>query len=63
MDLAKVLLQLHEELDRLDAAILSLELLQQEGHRRGRPPKLLVDLKAEPKSGATPRSKARRKPE
>lgn len=41
MDLSKVLAQLREELANLDAAILSLERLQQEGPRRGRPPKAL----------------------
>jgi hypothetical protein len=44
MDLYKVLAQLHEELDRLNAAILSLERLQQEGRRRGRPPKVVSEL-------------------
>jgi len=39
MDLAKVLMQLHEELANLDAAIESLERLQSEGRRRGRPPR------------------------
>lgn len=39
MDLTKVLAQLHVELVNLNAAILSLERLQQEGPRRGRPPK------------------------
>ncbi len=35
MDLAKVLQQLHEELENLDAAIVSLERLQEAGkHRR-----------------------------
>ena len=46
MDLTKVLAQLREELANLDAAILSLERLQHEGRRRGRPPKALVNLKA-----------------
>jgi hypothetical protein len=46
MDLTKVLAQLREELENLDAAILSLEHLQQEGRRRGRPPKALSQLKA-----------------
>jgi len=41
MDLSKVLAQLRVELENLDAAILSLELLQHEGKRRGRPPKAL----------------------
>jgi uncharacterized membrane protein YccC len=44
MDLKKVLAQLREELQNLDAAILSLERLQQEGPRRGRPPKILSNL-------------------
>jgi hypothetical protein len=45
MDLNKVLAQLREELENLDTAILSLERLQQEGHRRrGRPPKALSHL-------------------
>jgi hypothetical protein len=44
MDLYKVLSQLYEELDRLNAAILSLERLQQEGRRRGRPPKVVSEL-------------------
>jgi hypothetical protein len=39
MDLSKVLAQLRAELQNLDAAILSLERLQHEGRRRGRPPK------------------------
>jgi hypothetical protein len=45
MDLAKVLRQLHEELENLDAAILSLERLQESGRRRGRPPALLAELR------------------
>jgi hypothetical protein len=32
-------------LENLDAAILSLERLQQEGRRRGRPPKALLQSK------------------
>lgn len=35
MDLAKVLHQLHEELDNLNAAISSLERLQEAGKLRG----------------------------
>jgi hypothetical protein len=41
MDLARILAQLREELENLDAAILSLERLRQEGRRRGRPPKTM----------------------
>ena len=44
MDLSKVLAQLRQELQNLDAAILSLERLQQEGSRRGRPPKALSEV-------------------
>jgi hypothetical protein len=44
MDLSKVLAQLREELENLDAAILSLERLQHDGPRRGRPPKVLSNL-------------------
>ncbi len=44
MDLQKVLADLREELANLDAAIGSLERLQQEGRRRGRPPKALSQL-------------------
>jgi len=43
MDLYKVLAQLREQLDYLNAAILSLERLQQEGSRPGRPPKVLAE--------------------
>ncbi len=46
MDLAKVLQELHEELENLNAAILSLERLEESGRRRGRPPALLAELKA-----------------
>jgi len=42
MDLTKVLASLHEELDSLNAAIATLEQLQQGGRRRGRPPMLVL---------------------
>ena len=45
MDLTKVLAQLREELANLDAAIFSLERLQQEGRRRGRPPKAATQFR------------------
>ena len=44
MDLSRILAKLREELENLDAAILSLERLQQESPRRGRPPKALSQL-------------------
>jgi hypothetical protein len=42
MDLDKVLAQLRAELENLEAAIASLERLQTDAPRRGRPPKLLA---------------------
>jgi hypothetical protein len=45
MDLSKVLGELRRELERLDAAILSLERLGEEGPKRGRPPKLLAGIR------------------
>ena len=59
MDLARVLAQLHEELDNLNAAILSLERLQESGRRRGRPPALLAELKAANRPGAKRKTDAR----
>ena len=46
MDLAKVLAQLHAELQNLDAAIASLERIQQGKGRRGRPPEWLVKTRS-----------------
>ena len=60
MDLAKILRQLHEELANLDAAIISLEKLQESGRRRGRPPAWLSDVNLE--NPAKPRRKPRRQP-
>jgi len=51
MDLAKVLAQLHAELDNINAAILSLESLQREGARRGRPPKVLAEIRRKIRTG------------
>ena len=45
MDLSKVLEQLRRELVHLDAAIASLERLQEKAVRRGRPPRMLVELR------------------
>jgi len=54
MDLDKVLVQLRAELENRDAAIVSLERLQTEGPRRGRPPKLPAAAR---KTGAIAASK------
>jgi len=53
MDLAKVLHQLHEELENLNAAILSLERLQETNTLRAQQPEWLEEM--------TPPPKARRK--
>lgn len=45
MDISKVLEELRRELEHLDAAILSLERLQEKVVKRGRPPKLLSQLR------------------
>ena len=63
MDLPKVLRDLHEELANLNAAIASLERLQEAGKHRGRPAEWLADVnpsgrvsrrrKSEPKGTGT----------
>jgi hypothetical protein len=45
MDLTKVLAQLRQELEHVDAAILSLERLQAKVTRRGRPTRSLLELR------------------
>ena len=56
MDLSKVLEQLRKELAHLDAAILSLERLQAKAARRGRPPKVLAELRKAPPQRSPPRA-------
>jgi hypothetical protein len=58
MDLTKVLEQLRRELVHLDAAILSLERLQAKVTRRGRPPRVLAELRKA--HASSPRSAGRR---
>ena len=57
MNLSKVLEQLRRELVHLDAAIVSLERLQAKVGRRGRPPRVLAELR---KARATPKPASRR---
>ena len=45
MDVVTVLIELREELHVLNAAIASLERLQAKAVRRGRPPRMLVELR------------------
>ena len=62
MDLKRVLAELRLELQRLDAAILSMERLTEKGKRRGRPPKLLADLRnTQPEEGHGVQAEGRRK--
>lgn len=52
MDLTKVLAQLHAELENLDAAIASLERIQQGSRRRGRPPLWISKTRTKERDGA-----------
>jgi hypothetical protein len=61
MDIGKVLAQLHQELANLNAAILSLERLQQRNsRRRGRPPAWLAGEKLIPKRARAESKKTRK---
>lgn len=51
MDLTKVLAQLHAELENLDAAIASLERIEQGSRRRGRPPLWISKTRAKERDG------------
>ena len=62
MDLSKVLEQLRRELEHLDAAILSLERLQAKTTRRGRPPRILSELRKAQPEGSPVLRQARRNP-
>jgi len=56
MDLTKVLAHLRAELDSIDAAIASLDRLQQGDRRRGRP---LLSLQKSPKTAKSRTDKAK----
>jgi hypothetical protein len=51
MDLVKVLQQLHEELDNLNSAILSLERLQEAAKHRGKEPEWLEEIQKPVRAG------------
>lgn len=52
MDVSKILEQLREERDQLEAAIVTLERLALgRGKRRGRPPSWMVEARKRAKSG------------
>ena len=44
MDVVEIIKELRQELERIDSLILALDTLQS-GRRRGRPPKLLQELR------------------
>jgi hypothetical protein len=58
MDIVSIVNELKKELERIDALILALDQLHT-GRRRGRPPKLLTELRAGAKPG-TVETKSRR---
>ena len=51
MDVIAIIADLRKELERIDQLILALDTLQH-GRRRGRPPKLLQELRQRAKSAA-----------
>jgi hypothetical protein len=61
MDLAKVLQQLHEELENLNAAISSLERLQEAGKHRTKEPGWLEDISMPVEEARKRKGKARAK--
>jgi hypothetical protein len=63
MDVVQIIKELRQELERIDSLILALDSLQS-GRRRGRPPKLLQQLRAARSVSAddlTPVKKTRKK--
>jgi hypothetical protein len=56
MDVVEIIKELRQELERIDSLILALDMLQS-GRRRGRPPKLLQQLRAA-RSGSSDVAKA-----
>ena len=60
MDIAAIIRELRDEIERIDRLILALDTLHA-GPRRGRPPKLLQQLRAASKPSKTPTKKSARK--
>jgi hypothetical protein len=61
MDVVEIIKDLRQELERIDSLILALDMLQS-GRRRGRPPKLLQELRqAKSRTEAAPRAADGRK--
>jgi hypothetical protein len=58
MDVSKILVELKEERQQIEEAILSLERLARgRGRRRGRPPAWMADAEAPKRRGRPPGSK------
>jgi len=53
MDIVAIIGELRKELERIDGLILALDSLQH-GRRRGRPPKILQELRANSASDGSP---------
>ena len=61
MDVIEIIAELRKELERIDKLILALDTLQT-GKRRGRPPKLLQQLRQEAAAKAAPKKRAQKAP-
>ena len=61
MDVIEIIAELRKELERIDKLILALDTLQT-GKRRGRPPKLLQQLRQEAAAKAAPKKRAKKAP-
>ena len=59
MDVTQIIGELRKELERIDKLILALDSLQT-GKRRGRPPKLLQQLRQEAEAKAAPKKSAKK---
>ena len=59
MDVIEIIGELRKELDRIDKLILALDSLQT-GKRRGRPPKLLQQLRQEAAAKTAPEKRAKK---
>ena len=61
MDVIAIIGELRKELERIDKLMLALDTLQT-GKRRGRPPKLLQQLRQEAAAQAAPKKRAKKAP-
>ena len=61
MDVIAIIAELRKELERIDKLMLALDSLQT-GKRRGRPPKLLQQLRQEAAAKAAPKKRAKKAP-